>query len=202
MKSLNDFYKVATLSNALNLKLENPKMTKKDVAKNLHISERTLQRYSSDINKEVFQKKKVKNSYNPQNCTYCQFISKSKSGLSAHIRTKHKNEYIQNRQNQVKYTQNQDKFKNNSDNIRQNYSQNQTNYRQNNANVISNLSQNVQNSSSNSDFQSQGKTLNTQYQPRNIRAGGFNLNSIHENGDDSDEKLKERIQKSMDVIKP
>ena len=88
-KSLDKFYKMATLDKAMSLKIDNPKLTKKEVAKSLSISERTLQRYSNDINESMFAKKKIKTKFNPQKCEHCEFISKNKAGLMAHERSKH-----------------------------------------------------------------------------------------------------------------
>ena len=89
MRTLGNFYKMAMIDKAMSLKTENPKMTKKDIAKSLVVSERTLQRYSNDINETMFQKKKVKTIFNPQKCEYCDFIAKNKSGVKAHERSKH-----------------------------------------------------------------------------------------------------------------
>lgn len=60
MRTLGNFYKMAMIDKAMNIKTENPKMTKKDIAKNLDVSERTLQRYSNDIIETMFEKKKIK----------------------------------------------------------------------------------------------------------------------------------------------
>jgi hypothetical protein len=89
MRTLGNFYKMAMIDKAMSMKTENPKMTKKDIAKSLDVSERTLQRYSNDINETMFQKKKVKTIFNPQKCEYCDFIAKNKSGVKAHERSKH-----------------------------------------------------------------------------------------------------------------
>ena len=108
VNSLNTFYKVAMLDKALSLKLENPKMNKQEVANNLNISLKTLSRYSDDLNEQVFKNRKRKNNYNPQKCFYCDFNTKNKPGLTAHIRCKHLNEYISSRQNRDQIETNRD----------------------------------------------------------------------------------------------
>jgi len=99
-RSLNTFYKLATLDRALSIKLDNPKTTKKDVAKQLNISEKTLQRYSSEINEEVFQKRKQKTSFKPSKCHSCDFVSKNTAGMLAHTRAKHIDVYISYKESQ------------------------------------------------------------------------------------------------------
>ena len=108
-KTVNSFYKAAYLEKALSYKLDNPKMSKKNIAKNLNLSERTLSRYSSDINEEVFQKKTIKLIDDPQTCSYCNFVSKNKAGLSAHSRNRHKEQYNQIIYSNLRSRQNEDK---------------------------------------------------------------------------------------------
>lgn len=144
LKSLNSFYKAAFLEKALSYKLDNPKMTKKNIAKNLNISERTLSRYSIDVNEEVFQKKTIKIINDSQTCNYCEFVSKNKAGLSAHSRIKHKEQFNQIKYNNLQSIQKQEESiqkYTNQDKLRQ------PNFHQNNQN-------------------------NSQFQQRNSVAGG------------------------------
>ena len=86
---LNQIVKRGIMFKAASAKIANPKETKKNIAKSLNVSERTLQRYATDLNFTSFKKNKPTTHLEPTKCFYCSFIAKNKSGLAAHTRSKH-----------------------------------------------------------------------------------------------------------------
>ena len=97
--NISDFNKLAILDKFSTLKIENPKLTKKEIAKQLGVSDRTLLRYATELGENIYQKRNSKRCLNPSKCSNCDFIAKNKTGLQAHIRSKHL--HI-NRQNKIK----------------------------------------------------------------------------------------------------
>ena len=86
---LNQIVKRGIMFKAASAKIANPKETKKNIAKSLNVSERTLQRYANDLNFTSFKKNKATTHFEPSKCLYCSFVAKNKSGLGAHTRSKH-----------------------------------------------------------------------------------------------------------------
>jgi hypothetical protein len=103
---LNQIVKKGIMLKAASAKINNPKETKKNIAKSLNVSERTLQRYASDLNFIDFKKNKTKTHFEPVKCLYCDFIAKNKGGLGAHTRSKHLSELAEISQNQTELTKN------------------------------------------------------------------------------------------------
>lgn len=101
---LNQLVKKGIMFKAASAKIANPKETKKNIAKSLNVSERTLQRYASDLNFTTFKKHKPTSHFTPIKCLYCSFIAKNKSGLGAHTRSRHLEELASTTQNQPTVT--------------------------------------------------------------------------------------------------
>ena len=95
--NISDFNKMAILDKVSTLKIDNPKLTKKEIAKQVGVSDRTLLRYATELGENVYQKRNSKRFLEPSQCPNCEFIAKNKTGLQAHIRSKH---LFKNRQNQ------------------------------------------------------------------------------------------------------
>ena len=85
----NAITKKGILLKAVQAKIDNPKETKQNIANNLNVSTRTLQRYANEYNFNDFKKQKNKTTFNPVKCNHCEFISKSISGVKSHERAKH-----------------------------------------------------------------------------------------------------------------
>ena len=85
----NAITKKGILLKAVQAKIDNPKETKQNIANNLNVSTRTLQRYANEYNFNDFKKQKNKTTFNPVKCDHCEFISKSISGVKSHERAKH-----------------------------------------------------------------------------------------------------------------
>ena len=98
---LNQIVKRGIMFKAASAKIANPKETKKNIAKSLNVSERTLQRYANDLNFTSFKKNKTTSHFDPIKCLYCSFIAKNKSGLGAHTRSKHLKELAEIGQNRT-----------------------------------------------------------------------------------------------------
>ena len=85
----NAITKKGILLKAVQEKIDNPKETKKNIANNLNVSTKTLQRYANEFNFTDFKKQKNKTVFSPAKCDHNEFISKSVSGLKSHERSKH-----------------------------------------------------------------------------------------------------------------
>jgi hypothetical protein len=108
---LNQIVKRGIMFKAASAKIANPKETKKNIAKSLNVSERTLQRYANDLNFTSFKKNKTTSHFEPIKCLYCSFIAKNKSGLGAHTRSKHLEELAKVSQNRTKVSETEKKKK-------------------------------------------------------------------------------------------
>ena len=75
--NFDNFLTVSILDKARQIKIENPKKTKKQVSKELGISSNTLSKFADELGDKSFQKKKVNQSVNFSKCDYCKFIAKS-----------------------------------------------------------------------------------------------------------------------------
>jgi hypothetical protein len=111
---LNQIVKRGIMFKAASAKISNPKETKKNIAKSLNVSERTLQRYANDLNFTSFKKNKATTHVYivlllPKirvKCLYCSFIAKNKSGLAAHTRSKHLEALAKITQNRTNVSEN------------------------------------------------------------------------------------------------
>ncbi len=106
--NITDFNKLAILDKVSSLKIANPKITKKEISKQVGISDRSLLRFSNDLGENIYQKRKIKKILDPSNCSECDFIAKNKTGLQSHFRSKH---VFQNKTKSDKIRQNQTTLK-------------------------------------------------------------------------------------------
>ena len=103
----NAITKKGILLKAVQAKIDNPKETKKNIANNLNVSTKTLQRYANEFNFTDFKKQKNKTVFEPVKCDHCEFISKSVPGLKSHERAKHLDKIVTIKdQNQISLSEN------------------------------------------------------------------------------------------------
>lgn len=89
VSNITSFNKLAILDRVSTLKIENPKITKKELSIYIGLSGKTLSRYSEDLGENICKKKSYKKNLIPSPCDECDFIAKNKAGLQAHHRAKH-----------------------------------------------------------------------------------------------------------------
>lgn len=90
--TFDECFKLNILNKAMKLKLDNPRISNKEIGKQLKISSKELVKFSSANNDTLFVKITKKTVSDPQQCCYCDFIGKNISGIKTHIRLKHKKE--------------------------------------------------------------------------------------------------------------
>ena len=114
----NAITKKGILLKAVQAKIDNPKETKQNIANNLNVSTRTLQRYANEYNFTDFKKQKNKTAFAPAKCDHCEFISKSVSGLKSHERAKHLDKIVD--KNQTSLSENDSKNHNDINSVKKN----------------------------------------------------------------------------------